>query len=193
MALILASASPYRLMLLQQVFIHPDKIFPCNIDESVLPREKPKDYVKRIAHAKANLALEKNPDDIILAADTIIVMGLRIFQKPLNREESKDMLNSFSGRRQQVYSYVVVKDKNRTVERFASTRISMKRLSDQDIIDNLNSNQWKSTSGGLCIEKFAGKLIKSVNGSYSNIMGLPLFETCSLLESFGIRSQVTES
>lgn len=193
MSFVLASASIFRLNLLKQVDLVPKLIFPCDLDESEHLKELPIAYVKRIAHAKAAHALQHHPEEIILAADTVVVMGRRIFQKPATREEAYQMLQLFSGRRQQAYSCVVVKDKRKTIERLVRTRISFKRLTALDVEEYLKTNQWKKTSGGLCVERFAGKFIKSINGSISNVMGMPLFETCNMLESFGVRSNVVES
>ncbi len=190
MSFVLASASAQRITLLKQVFLVPHTVFPCDVDESVLPHETPKEYVKRVAHAKANFALSHYPHDIILAADTIVVMGRRIFQKPASLEEAQAMLKQFSGRRQQVYSYVVVKNANKTRERLVTTRLSFKRLSHKDLEDSANAGEWRHASGGICMEKFAAKFIKSINGSFSNVLGLPLLEACNLLESFNIRSDV---
>lgn len=186
MPFILASQSPFRVSLLKQIGYAPKKIAPQNVDESTHPKEKPTDYLKRIISLKITSAQQEFPNDIILGADTIVTVGCRIFQKPETRAEADRMLTLFSGRRVRVTTAICVALKEKKRERLVSATLSFKRLSVLEKEAYLNANTWHITSGGIAIDEIGGCFIKSVQGSASTIMGLPLFETKNLLESFGI-------
>jgi septum formation protein len=173
-------------MLLEQAGIVPSKVDPQDVDESALKREIPRDYVKRVTRLKADSALINHPDAIILSADTIVVMGRRIFQKPESEEEAHSFLTKFSGRRIRIYTTVVVKDKNRTVEKTVITSVSFARIPQEEIEFYLRHANWQRCSGGLVLEKI-DPFTKGVNGSYSNMIGLPLYETVKMLKSFGVK------
>ncbi len=183
---VLASASSSRLLLLKQARITPSKVDPQDVDETALTREAPREYVKRVTHLKAEAAFKKNPDAVILSADTIVVMGRRIFQKPTSPEESRSFLEKFSGRRIRIYTTVVVKDKNRTSEETVITRVSFARIPQEEITLYIRHANWQRCSGGLVLEQI-DPFTKSVNGSYSNMIGLPLYETVKMLKSFGVK------
>ncbi len=182
---VLASASSSRLMLLEQAGIVPYQVDPQDVDESAFSREAPRDYVKRVTRLKADSASNKHPDAVVLSADTIVVMGRRIFQKPESPEEARSFLKKFSGRRIRIYTTVVVKDKNRTAEKTVITRVSFARIPEDEMDLYIRQANWQRCSGGLVLEQI-DPFTKSVNGSYSNMIGLPLYETVKMLKSFGV-------
>jgi len=186
MSFILASQSKYRLALLKQIGYVPEHVAPQDVNESTLPKELPKDYLKRVTRLKVNSAIKAYPDKIVLAADTIVVLGCRIFQKPLDRQDAARMLSLFSGRRFRVLTHVCVMQGDRLREKTVTTVGSFKCLSKMEMEKYLDTNQWTHTSGGIAIDELGGIFIKSINGSYFNVMGLPLYETRNLLESFGL-------
>lgn len=184
--LILASASSSRRMLLEQAGIIPSKVEPQDVDESVLRREAPREYVKRVTRLKADSAFKKNPDAVILSADTIVVMGRRIFQKPASETEARSFLEKFSGRRIRIYTTLIAQDKNRTAERTVITSVSFARIPSEEIDLYMRDANWQHCSGGLVLEQIS-PFTKRVNGSYSNMIGLPLYETVKMLKSFGVK------
>jgi septum formation protein len=186
MSFILASQSKYRLALLKQIGYVPSAVAPQNVDESTLPRERPNDYIKRVTRLKAQSAFQQHPDQVIISADTIVVLGCRILQKPLDREDARKMLSLFSGRRFRVLTHVCLMHGDKMRERTVTTSCQFKRLSLLEIEKYLDTNEWTHTSGGIAIDELGGVFIKSINGSFSNVMGLPLYETRNLLESFGL-------
>ncbi len=183
---VLASASKSRLKLLAQARIIPSSVDPQDVDETALKREIPRDYVKRVTRLKAEAAFRKHPESVILSADTIVVMGRRIFQKPLSEEEMRSFLEKFSERRIRIYTTIIVKNKLRTAEKTVITRVSFAKITPEDINFYVRHASWQSCSGGLVLEEI-DMFTKSINGSFSNMIGLPLYETVTLLKSFGVR------
>ncbi len=186
MTLILASASPRRLELLKQIGIVPDKIVPADIDESLKKGETPEAYVARLSREKAEKIASEHPASFIIAADTTVALGRRILGKAEHTEEEKKFLQALSGRRHHVITGVTVispegKKKTKTV----SSIIKFKRLSAADISTYIDSGEWQGKAGGYAIQGKAARLIPFISGSYSNIVGLPLFETLTLLEGLG--------
>lgn len=186
MGLILGSASPRRLELLAQIGIVPDEVRPADIDETPLIGESPRAYVKRLAEAKA-LAIEPDPFDVVLCADTTVAVGTRIMEKPQDREQAKAFLSLLSGRRHKVITGVAVRKGSRISVRDVVTRVRFKRISDQEMTAYLDSGEWQGKAGGYAIQGRAATFIPSINGSYSNVVGLPLSETASLLAGAGLR------
>lgn len=184
--LILASASPRRLALLAQIGITPDLVAPTDIDETALKGEKPRVHVKRLALEKATAAAAKNKGSIVLAADTIVTTGARVIGKPADKKEAEKFLRSLSGNRHRVITSVAVINADGTLgQKTVVTTVSFKRLSDGEIKWYLESGEWQGKAGGYAIQGKAGAFIKSLNGSYSNVVGLPLYETWCLLEGLG--------
>jgi septum formation protein len=181
--LILASASPRRLELLAQIGIVPTQIIPANIDETPLKDELPRAYVSRIARQKARMVAEKNPDATILAADTVVTMGRRILPKAETIAQAKECLQKLSGRRHTVMTSVVVIQHEKLSERRIETVVQFKRLHMDEITAYLASNEWHGKAGGYAIQGLAARFIPSINGSYSNVVGLPLAETAALLSA----------
>ena len=187
--LVLASASPRRLQLLAQVGIHPDRILPTAIDETPGRRELPRDHARRLAREKAEAAsrmLAGGAGVFVLAADTVVAVGRRILPKAQTPEEAARCLALLSGRAHRVYTGVVmVTPAGKMRERLVETRVRFKRLSDAETAAYLASGEWRGKAGGYAIQGLAAAFVLAVVGSYSNVVGLPLYETASLLDGEG--------
>lgn len=186
--LILASASPRRLSLLEQVGITPDHIIPADIDETPAKNELPRELAARLSREKARAIAQSHPDSFVLAADTVVAAGRRILEKAGSEDEERRFLALLSGRRHKVITGMTViapsfgeKEVTRTVE----TVVQLKRLTDREITDYIASNEWKGKAGGYGIQGFAESFVKYMRGSYSNVVGLPLYDTMRVLESCG--------
>lgn len=186
--LILASASPRRHDLLRQMGLEPSKIIPADIDESPLKNEQAEHHVRRLAHEKALAVAELNEarSCFILAADTIVVMGRRIMGKPQSREEAKRFLTQLSGRRHRVISGVaVIHPSGKHNVKAVTSVVRFKTLNKEEISTYLDSQDWQGKAGAYGIQGLAGCFVQHVKGSYTNIVGLPLFETKNMLEGLG--------
>ena len=181
--LILASASPRRLELLESTNIFPNIIEPANIDESIKKKEKPKLYLKRICFEKALNIQDKYKQDIILSADTIVTTGQKIFGKPSDKEDAIKTLKYLSGRNHNVSTGVCVLYKNKRKIKIIDTKIKFKKLHDDEINQYIKTNEWTDKAGSYAIQGHAERFIIKLNGSYSNVVGLPLYETVNLLKS----------
>lgn len=185
---ILASASPRRLELLKQVGIVPDRVDPADIDETPAKAERPSQLAKRLAHTKAETVASRNPQAWILGADTVVACGYRILPKPSDAEEARTCLQILSGRRHRVHGGVTLIDpEGNSHSRYVNTMVAFKRMERDEIDDYVQSEEWRGKAGGYAIQGLAARFVKSVNGSYSNVVGLPLFETCNLLRGLGYR------
>ena len=185
--LILASSSPRRLDLLRQVGLIPDLVIPAEIDESPQQRGQPQKLAQRLANEKAKAVNDLYPEDIILAADTVVGCGRRILAQARDEGEARKHLELLSGRRHRVMSGVCVRDQREGVQsRLVTTVVSFKRLSREDIDSYIASKEWEGKAGAYAIQGRAASFVRWINGSYSNVVGLPLFETCSLLNHAGI-------
>lgn len=184
--LILASASPRRLELLKQLGIAPGRVAPADIDESPLKLELPAPYAKRIASEKANKIAAENPGAIVLAADTVVGVGRRILPKTETEDEARKCLALLSGRRHNVITGVsIVNAAGMQKTKLVVSAVKFKRLSEAEIAHYINSGEWKGKAGGYAIQGHAAALIPFISGSYSNIVGLPLFETQAMLKDAG--------
>ena len=181
---VLASSSPRRIELLNNIKIFPKKIYSSEINEDINGKENPKKYCIRVSKNKALKALEKYPEESVLSADTIVFCGNKIFLKPKNKEEAKEFLAFFSGRKHNVLTCVCLVKKNSIKIKKVITKVTFKRLNKQEIEEYLSTNEWKDKAGAYAIQGYAEKFIKRINGSYSNIVGLPLFETFNILKSY---------
>ena len=175
MAFILASTSPRRLDLLQQIGRRPDSVIPSDIDESQLVNEPPKALAERLALAKAQVVAEDHPEDVILAADTVVACGSRVLPKPSNEDEARRYLELLSGRRHRVYGGVAVISPRGTWSRCVMTQVSFKRLSKGELDSYIHSGEWQGKAGSYAIQGRAGAFVKQINGSYSNVVGLCLY------------------
>ena len=184
--LILASASPRRLALLEQVGVKPDQIIPSDIDESVLANELPRPHALRIATAKAR-ALQARPGtqgSVILAADTVVSVGRRILPKAEDDRTVATCLRLLSGRRHTVMTAVAVIDaagKLRT--RICETKVAFRRLDEREIAEYCTSREGLGKAGGYAIQGHAAVFVRFISGSYSNVVGLPLMETFQMLRA----------
>ena len=183
---VLASASPRRIELLKNIKIFPKITYSSEINEDIISKENPKKYCIRIAKNKALKALDKYPEEFILSADTIVFCGNKIFLKPKDKEEAKKFLAFFSGRKHNVLTCVCLAKKNLIKLKKVFTKVTFKRLNEQEIEEYLSTTEWKDKAGGYAVQGYAEKFIKRINGSYSNVVGLPLFETYNLLNSQGL-------
>jgi septum formation protein len=187
--LVLASSSPRRLDLLRQIAIEPDRVAAPAVDERPLAKELPRAYALRLALAKARaVADEAGLGAYVLAADTVVACGRRILPKAEDRAAAAACLALLSGRRHRVLGGVCVRAPDgREACRLVTTVVHMKRLSGEERALYLDSGEWCGKAGGYAIQGLAGMLIPAINGSYSNVVGLPLAETVAMLEGLGWR------
>jgi septum formation protein len=190
--LVLASASPRRLALLQQAGIMPDALRPATIDERVNKGEVPRHIVKRLARAKAEAAarlVRRNKDyekAFVLAADTVVAVGRRVLGKAELEHEAGDALRLLRGRAHRVHTAIgLLTPDNRWRERVVETRIRFRNLTNEEIGNYLASGEWKGKAGGYAIHGIAGSFVVKLVGSYTNVVGLPLTEVVSLLQGEG--------
>lgn len=184
---ILASQSTPRRALLEQIGFIPQKIEPANIDETPRPHEKPSQYVKRMALEKALHVAEKHSGEVVLASDTVIVCGTKIVQKSKSDDEQTTVMKMLSGRTHRVLSAVCVVDRlGKAAVRLNSTKVKMKRLTEQEIADYVASKEWVGCAG-YKIEGQLGAFVMQIIGSYSGVVGLPLFEARNLLNGAGVK------
>ncbi|MDZ7909038.1 MAG: Maf family protein [Gemmobacter sp.] len=184
MKLILGSASPRRKELLAQLGLRPDAILPPDINEDPQPRELPRPYCARIAREKAE-AVQADPEDIVLCADTTVALGRRILGKPRDAGEAAAFLMLLGGRRHQVITAVAVRRGARLWCREVVTDVKMKRLSDLELNSYLASGEWQGKAGGYAIQGLAGAFIPWISGSFTGVVGLPVVETAQLLAAAG--------
>ncbi len=186
--LVLASASPRRLDLLRQIGLEPDRIDPADIDETPRPDELPPAYAMRLAEEKARAVMPRHPGAYVLAADTVVACGRRILPKASDRETARSCLELLSGRRHRVHGGIaLVGPGDRLTLRRVDSQVAFKRLSEAEIAAYLCCEEWLGKAGGYAIQGRAAALIRWVRGSYSNVVGLPLFETAQLLAGRGYR------
>ena len=184
--LILASASPRRLDLLSQIGIIPDEVKPADINEDPIAGELPRGHALRLAQEKASKVAGENADCIILAADTVVGVGRRILPKTETIDEARKCLELMSGRGHRVFTAVaVIKPSGDMISRVVETRLKMKQLSAAELKHYLESKEWQGKAGGYGIQGRAGAFISNLIGSYTNVVGLPLFETRNLLTGAG--------
>jgi septum formation protein len=186
--LVLASASPRRAALLAQIGIAPDETCATHVDETPLKQELPSQLARRLARQKAEAAVAARPPEtgeIVMAADTVVAVGRRILPKAETEEEARRCLALLSGRAHRVYTGLAVLQAGRLRERLVETRVKFKRLSDQEVAAYLASGEWSGKAGGYAIQGRAGAFVLGIVGSYSSVVGLPLYETACLLEGAG--------
>jgi septum formation protein len=184
--LALASASPRRLALLEQIGLKPDLVCPSDIDETPLKGERPRQLALRLAVGKGQAAQEKQPGDFILSADTVVAVGRRMLPKAETEAEARVCLELLSGRAHDVLTGIaVLAPDGRQASRVVESRVSFKRLSHLELEGYVASGEWKGKAGGYGIQGIAASLVIEISGSYSSIVGLPLYETAALLEGLG--------
>ncbi len=186
MRLILASASPRRLDLLARIGVAPDVIDPAHIDEGIPPGELPRVHALRLAEEKAAAVAARYPDDLVLAADTVVAVGRRILPKVEDETTLRKCMALLSGRRHRVLTGVVLALPGGGVRsRLAETMIAMKRLSAEEIDYYAGHGEWRGKAGGYALQGYGEVYVRHIAGSYSNVVGLPLAETRHLLKSAG--------
>jgi septum formation protein len=189
---VLASGSPRRLALLQQAGIEPDALLPADLDETPLRSESPRELVRRLARGKADVARRtcRSRDDLkeayIVSADTVVAVGKRVLPKAEVIDEAAACLRLLSGRTHRVYTAVtVITPRDAIRERLVETRVRFKRISRDELERYLASGEWRGKAGGYAIQGLAGTFVVKLIGSYSNVVGLPLYETVALLDGEG--------
>ena len=186
MRLVLASASPRRLDLLDRIGVKPDAVVPAEIDESVPRGELPRQHALRLAREKAVAVAAREATSLVLAADTVVAVGRRILPKVEDEETLRACMRLLSGRRHRVMTGVALAIPGRSVrERLVKTMIAMKRLSDDEIEYYASHGEWRGKAGGYALQGYGEVYVRHIAGSYSNVVGLPLAETRLLLKSAG--------
>jgi septum formation protein len=186
--LVLASASPRRLDLLHQIGIEPDHVEPADIDEEPRRGELPPAHVVRLAEEKARAVRPRHPDGFILAADTVVACGRRILPKAEDEATARACLTLLSGRRHRVYGGVaLLTPAGELAIRRVVSQVAFKRLSEAETAAYLATGEWQGKAGGYAIQGRAAALVSWIAGSYSNVVGLPLYETAQLLAGRGYR------
>jgi septum formation protein len=190
--LVLASASPRRIELLQQAGIEPERLFPADIDETPQRAEHPRSLAKRLSRnkaEKARAALKGDADAAgayFLAADTVVAVGRRILPKAEMIEEASNCLRLLSGRSHRVYSGIcLITPSGKMRQRLVETRVRFKRLTRDEMESYLASGEWRGKAGGYGVQGLAGTFVVKLVGSYTAVVGLPLYETVALLTGEG--------
>ncbi len=186
--LVLASASPRRLALLRQIGIEPDAVDPAHLDELSWPRQRPGELAGALAAAKAAEVAARHPDCFVLGADTVVALGRRALPKAEDADSARDCLMRLSGRRHRVHGGLSVHAPGgRTGSRLVETVVAFKRLEAAEIDAYLAHGEWRGKAGAYAIQGRAAAFVRRINGSYSNVVGLPLYETAALLTGLGYR------
>ncbi len=185
--LVLASASPRRLDLLRQAGIEPDRIVPTDLDETPIADEAPRRLAVRLALAKARAAHQAG--QFTLGADTVVCVGRRILPKAETEAQARDCLTLLSGRAHKVLSAVALLGPDgRIAQRLSETRLHFKRLTSRELEDYIAGCEWRGKAGGYGIQGRAGGFVLDLSGSYTGVVGLPLYETLCLLDGLGFRT-----
>jgi len=185
--LVLASSSPRRLDLLRQVGIEPAAVDPADIDEHPLPDETPRALAARLARGKADATALRHPDNLVLGADTVVACGQRLLPKAETVDQARDCLKLLSGRRHRVYTGIALAGRAGQIKsgRVVMSAVTFKRLSEKEIEGYLATGDWQGKAGGYAIQGPAALFIRALSGSWSGVVGLPLFETGQLLRGAG--------
>jgi len=187
--LVLASASPRRLELLRQVGIEPARTLAADIDESPLKDETPRRLTLRLAGQKAAAGAAAEPGAFVLAADTVVAVGTRVLPKAETEDEARACLDLLSGRAHRVLTAVAVTAPDgRTASRLVETRVRFKRLTAYELEAYIESGEWRGKAGGYGVQGRAGAFVMELQGSYTAVVGLPLYETLCLLQGLGWRA-----
>jgi septum formation protein len=187
----LASKSPRRLELLRQIGLEPG-VLDVSVPETRLPGEAPADYVSRVAREKAGAGLLKvmsNPHALVLGADTEVVLADRVLGKPADEREAALMLGELAGRAHAVISVVWLLSAGRELRAQSVSEVRFAPMDPEAIAGYVATGEWRGKAGGYAIQGRAATHIEHLSGSYSGVMGLPLFETASLLHAFGMKRE----
>lgn len=188
LSLILASASPRRADLLAQIGVIPKTVDPADIDETPHKDELPRIYAARLAETKAKAVASRHDQALILAADTVVAVGRRILDKPVDEADARKHLSLLSGRRHRVTTAVSVvrTDDSRVWSRLVETQVKLKRLSTAEVDAYIATGEWRGKAGGYAIQGIAARFVPWIGGSYSNVVGLPVTEVAGMLEAAGL-------
>lgn len=184
MQLVLGSASPRRAELLAQIGVTPCAVRPADIDETPHKDEPPRAYARRLSVEKVR-AVGADPDTAVLCADTVVAVGRRILGKPADLDQARAYLKLLSGRRHRVITGVALKLAQQVWQRDVVTSVQFKRLSEAEIAAYLSCGEWQGKAGGYAIQGRGAMFIPAINGSYTNVVGLPLAETAAMLTGAG--------
>ena len=184
--LILASASSRRLELLRKINIIPEIVEPAEIDETPKKKEKPIEYCKRMAKEKGEFIFNKYPQKTILSADTIVICSNKIFGKAKTEDEARNFLKFFSGRKHRVLTVIYIRNKDKAKLVQTTTKVTFNRLEKKDIELYLQTREWENKAGAYAIQGYADRFVKTINGSYSNIVGLSLNQAFNLLKTVNL-------
>lgn len=186
--LVLASASPRRLELLRQAGVEPDRVVHADIDESLLKGETPRLHAMRLGREKAAAGAARAPGAFVVAADTVVAVGRRVLPKAENVDQARHCLALLSGRAHKVLTAVaVVAPDGRVAARLSETRVRFKRLTPREAQAYLESGEWSGKAGGYGVQGRAGAFVMDLQGSYTGVVGLPLYDTLALLQGLGWR------
>ena len=181
--LVLASASPRRLDLLRQIGLEPAAIDPADTDETPAPAEAPRVYALRMAMAKLAVVAPRHPGATVLAADSVVALGRRILPKADTEADARRCLALLSGRRHRVLGGIAVGSAGKVRTRLVETVVRFKRLEPSEVEGYIRSGEWQGKAGGYAIQGRAAAFVAFLSGSYSNVVGLPLFETAAMLRA----------
>ncbi len=185
--LILASASPRRIKLLEQIGVKPSLIIAAEINEIPQKAEKPSEFAKRMALSKALKVYNSNKDKYVLAADTVVATGRTIYPKAETEDEVHDFLAQLSGRNHRVYGGIcLIKPGGIVLNRLIESKVFIRRLSKDELLTYVAYGDWRGKAGGYAIQGKAAQFIKKISGSYSNIVGLDIYTTANLLRGCGL-------
>lgn len=185
---VLASASPRRLDLLAQIGIKPDQVDPADVDETPLKDESPRNLAMRLAKLKAQAVQARHEGAVILASDTVVALGHRSLAKANDEGEARKFLGQLSGRRHRVYTAIAVIDAGGHMHaRVVRTDVKLKRLSPAEIDAYIASGEWQGKAGAYGIQGLAAAYVNFISGSYSSVVGLPLFEVSQILSGIGYK------
>lgn len=186
---ILASSSPRRLSLLADIGLKPAEVLPADIDETAFDGEKPRDLAVRLAFEKGRAVAALRPDGIILSGDTVVACGRRILHKAETADEVRRCLRLLSGRRHHVYSAVaLLVPGQKPLQKISDSRVAFKTLTKNDIEEYIACGEGIGKAGGYAIQGHAARFVRMISGSYSGIVGLPLFEVARMFAKIEERS-----
>jgi septum formation protein len=184
--LVLASASPRRLSLLDLIGLKPDRVHPADIDETPLRDERPRPLALRLAVSKGRVVHAAGAGGFVLSADTVVGVGRRILPKTETEDEARACLALLTGRTHDVFTGVaVIAPDGREASRVSASRVTFKRLAAAEVDGYIACGEWRGKAGGYAIQGAAGAFVTELAGSQPGVMGLPLYETVALLEGLG--------
>ena len=187
--LILASSSPRRLMLLEQIGMKPDAVDPADIDESVHKGESPRNYVLRVAAEKARVVAARHPAAFVLSGDTTVTMGRRFLHKPESLQDAEHCWSLLPGRKHKVLTAVsLIAPDGRQVSKLTEAAVTFRNMSPEEVAAYLATEEWKGVAGAYKYQGIAAKYIRATQGNSAVIIGLPVYEVSQMLTSLGYRN-----